>query len=143
MSDFDHITPFRLVRTIAAAGRGHPAIYLLICEAAVAKLVEADLRVEIDVQLDAPATTEAISELRDKGLPPSGDGSVRLVHIDQWLPKLVDALDRHSPFLVQDGSQLLLLAGDEMAKRIIRRAPNLRNRLTDVFEIEPEYLSGG
>jgi hypothetical protein len=142
MSDFDHITPFRLVRTIAAAGRQHPAIYFLICEAAVAKLVEADLRIEIDIQLAAPVRTESISGLRDKDLPLARDGSIWLVHVDQWLPELIDSLDRHSPFLVQGGSQLLLLVENEMAKRIIRRAPNLRNRLTDVFEIAPEHLAG-
>jgi hypothetical protein len=45
--------------------------------------------------------------------------------------------------LVQDGGQLLLLADEKSAERILSMAPNLRSRLTDVFQIGPDDLSGG
>jgi hypothetical protein len=53
----------------------------------------------------------------------------------------VDAMDRHSALLVQDGGQLLLLADGGTAERILKNAPNLRSRLTDVFRIGPDDLS--
>jgi hypothetical protein len=117
-------------------------MYLLICDATAAKAVQADLAAEVEVQLGAVVSLETASELRTGELPVCRDGSIRLLHFDEWLPALVDALDRHSSYLVQDGGQLLLLVDRQSAERILRRAPNLRSRLTDVFQISPEDLSG-
>jgi len=55
----------------------------------------------------------------------------------------VDSIDRYAPFLVQDGGQLVLIADQGLAERILRSAPNLRNRLTDIFQVEPDDMSAG
>jgi hypothetical protein len=144
MSDFDHITPFALIRGIAAAGQTNPAIYLLICKAGAARAVEGDLLGEIRAQLGVPVHTGTASELLGQ-LPVSlsPDASIRLVYIDQWLPELIKSLDHKSASLVQEEGQLLFLTKKgQTARRLLRIAPNLRNRLTGVFQIEPEGLSG-
>lgn len=140
---FTVVTPFRLVRTLGVAGERSPAIYLLICDKQVAATVEADLLAETAVQLGATIHVGNASQVVQDGLPPWRDGSTRLIYFDAWLPHLVDALDRHSALLVQDGGQLLLLADEKSAERILSMAPNLRSRLTDVFQIGPDDLSGG
>lgn len=140
---FSVVTPFGLVRTLGVLGARNPAIYLLICDGPAAATVEANLLAETAAQLGATIhVSTASQELRDS-LPPGRDGSIRLMYFDAWLPGLVDALDRHSALLVQDGGQLLLLADEESAERILSVAPNLRSRLTDVFRIGPDNLSGG
>jgi hypothetical protein len=144
MSDFDHITPFSLIRGISVAGRANPAICLLICQAGAARAVEGDLLGEIRAQLDGPVHVATASELLGQlPVPLSPGPSIQLVYIDQWLPDLIESLDHKSASLVQDGGQLLLLAEERTAERLLQKAPNLRNRLTGVFQIEPEDLSGG
>jgi hypothetical protein len=140
---FSVVTPFRLVRTLGVAGARNPAIYLLICDGPAAASVEADLLAETAVQLGATIHVSTASQVLHNSLPPWNDGSIRLIYFDAWLPDLVDALDRHSALLVQDGGQLLLLADEKSAERILSVAPNLRSRLTDVFRIGPDDLSGG
>jgi hypothetical protein len=139
---FAVVTPFSLVRTLAVAGERNPAIYLLICDIADAATVQADLQGEATVQLSTTIRASTASQvLRDK-LPPCNEGSVRLIYFDVWLPDLVKALDRHSAILVQDGGQLILLCEEKTAERVLSCAPNLRSRLTDVFHIRPDHLSG-
>lgn len=140
---FSVVTPFRLVRTLGVAGARNPAIYLLICDGPAAATVEADLLAETVVQLGSAIHVSTASQVRRNSLPPWHDGSIRLIYFDAWLPDLVEALDRHSALLVQDGGQLLLLADEKSAERILSIAPNLRSRLTDVFQIGPDDLSGG
>ncbi len=118
-------------------------MYLLICEPAAAERIEADLLAETKVQLGAVIQVRTATHVLRDRLPPWHDGSIRLVYFDAWLPDLVEALDRHSALLVQDGGQLLLLAKAESAELILNAAPNLRSRLTDVFQIVPDDLSGG
>ena len=125
------------------AGGRNPAIYLLICDGAAAAAVEADLLAEAQVQLGATIHADTASQVLRNSLPPWQDGSTRLIFFDDWLPDLVQAMDRHSSLLVQDGGQLLLLADKDSAQRPLRTAPNLRSRLTDVFEITSDDLSGG
>jgi len=138
--EFSDITAFRLVRGLGAAGARNPAIYLLICESESMLAVEADLRAEAEVQLGVAIRVDTASDVLRNSLPVWHDGSTRLIHFDQWLPELVDAMDRHSALLVQDGGQLLLLADSSTAERILKKAPNLRSRLTDVFSIRPDDL---
>jgi hypothetical protein len=125
------------------AGARNPAIYLLICERGAAAAVEADLLAETAVQLGSTIHVSTASEVLSDSLPLWHDGTIRLIFFDTWLPNLVTALDRHSAILVQDGGQLLLLAEGQSAERMLRGAPNLRSRLTDVLLIGPEDLSGG
>jgi hypothetical protein len=125
------------------AGARNPAIYLLICDGATAAIVEADLLAETAVQLGTTIHVSTASQVLRKRLPLWHDGSIRLIHFDALLPELLDALDRHSALLVQDGGQLLLLADEKTAERILSVAPNLRSRLTDVFQVSPDNLSGG
>ncbi len=139
---FSVITPFRFVRSLGVAGAGNPGMYLLICEPFAVERVEADLLAETKVQLGAVIHVRTATQVLRDRLPAWHDGSIRLVYFDAWLPDLVEALDRHSALLVQDGGQLLLLANDESAERILNAAPNLRSRLTDVFQIVPDNLSG-
>ena len=143
MIEFSTVTPFRLARSIAAAGLRNPAIYLLICDAEAAAAVQADLVAEIDVQLGAVVHSETASDMRANDLNVWRDGSIRIVLVDRWIPELVDSLDRHSAVLVQDGGKLVLLAKKEWAERMLRRAPNLRNRLTDIVQIKPEDFPRG
>ena len=143
MTKFSDVTAFRLVRGLGAAGARNPAIYLLICESASVEAVEADLRAEAEVQLGAAIRVDTASDVLRNSLPLWHDGSTRLIYFDQFLPELVEAMDRHSALLVQDGGQLLLLADDSTAERILKGAPNLRSRLTDVFRIGPDDLSRG
>lgn len=143
MTKFSDVTAFRLVRGLGAAGARNPAIYLLICESESMVAVEADLRAEAEVQLGAAIRVDTASDVLRNSLPVWHDGSTRLIHFDRWLPELVDAMDRHSALLVQDGGQLLLLADGSTAERILKKAPNLRSRLTDVFRIGPDDLSRG
>jgi hypothetical protein len=140
---FSVVTPFRLVRTLGVAGARNPAIYLLICDAPAAVTVEADLLAETAVQLSTTIHVSPASQVLRDRLPLWHDGSIRLIYFDAWLPDLVEAMDRHSALLVQDGGQLLLLADEKTAERILSVAPNLRSRLTDVFQIGPDDLSGG
>jgi hypothetical protein len=140
---FSTVTPFRLVRSLGVAGARNPAIYLLICDGSAAAAVEADLLAETAVQLGTTIHVNTASEVLRNSLPAWHDGSTRLVYFDDWLPHLVEALDRHSALLVQDGGQLLLLADERSAERLLRNAPNLRSRLTDVFQIAPDDLLGG
>jgi hypothetical protein len=141
MTKFSDVTAFRLVRGLGAAGARNPAIYLLICESESMVAVETDLRAEAEVQLGAAIRVDTALDVLRNSLPVWHDGSTRLIHFDQWLPELVDAMDRHSALLVQDGGQLLLLADGSTAERILKKAPNLRSRLTDVFRIVPADLS--
>jgi hypothetical protein len=143
MIKFSAITPFRLVRSLGVAGARNPAIYLLICDKADSKAVESDLSAEAAVQLGAAIHIDTVTELLLGKLPLWKDGSTRLVYFDEWLPELVHALDRHSALPVRDGGQLLLLADEHSAELLLTGAPNLRSRLTDVFEIAPDDLSGG
>ncbi|MGO9896808.1 MAG: hypothetical protein ACLPX8_21615, partial [Bryobacteraceae bacterium] len=128
---------------LGVAGARNPAIYLLICEGPAAATVEADLLAETAVQLGGSIHVNTASQVLRDGLPGWQDGSTRLIYFDAWLPDLVAALDRHSAALVQDGGQLLLLADEKSAERLLSTAPNLRSRLTDVFQIVPDDLSGG
>jgi hypothetical protein len=143
MTKFSDVTAFRLVRGLGAAGARNPAIYLLICDAESVAAVEADLRAEAEVQLGAAIRVDTASDVLRNSLPLRHDGSIRLIYFDQWLPELVEAMDKHSALLVQDGGQLLLLADGSTVERILKSAPNLRSRLTDVFRIGPDDLSRG
>lgn len=140
---FSAITPFRLVRSLGLAGARNPAIYLLICDRPSAAAVQADLLAETAVQLGGSIHVDTASNVLRDSLPVWKDGSTRLIDFDDWLPDLVEALDRHSAVLVQDGGQLLLLADEKSSERLLSTAPNLRSRLTDVFRIGPDDLSGG
>jgi hypothetical protein len=143
MTNFSAVTPFRLVRSLGVAGARNPAIYLLICDRPAVAAVQDDLRAEIAVQLGSTIHLSTASQMGRDSLPTWQDGSTRLIYFDDWLPELVKALDRHSAVLVQDGGQLLLLANEKIAERLLSRAPNLRSRLTDVFQIGPDDLSRG
>jgi hypothetical protein len=140
---FSAVTPFRLVRALAMSGVRNPSIYLLICDGRAVATVESDLLSEAKAQLGIEISVTTASQLLRQRLPPWRDGSIRLVYFDAWRPELIQALDRHSPLLVQDGGKLLLLGDDNVGQRILSAAPNLRSRLTDVFRIAPENLSGG
>jgi hypothetical protein len=140
---FSVVTPFRLVRTLGLLGERNPAIYLLICDGRAAATVQENLLAETAVQLGATIHVGTASQVLRDSLPPWGDGSIRLIYFDALLPHLVEALDRHSALLVQDGGQLLLLADEKTAERILSVGPNLRSRLTEVFQIGPDDLSGG
>jgi hypothetical protein len=115
----------------------------MICEKPAAPAIEADLLAEATVQLGATIHVSTASQVFRESLPAWRDGSIRLIYFDAWLPDLVKALDRHSAILVQDGGQLLLLADEQSAERLLSGAPNLRSRLTGVLLIGPEDLSGG
>jgi hypothetical protein len=145
MIDFFATTPFRLVRSLAAAGQNTPSVYLLICEAAAMNAVRADIAAEIQVQLGfdprSLAALEAQPERLEDAFRHETARPVVLLSLDLWLPKLIDSFDRNVVLLTEVGT-VLLLASPGIAERILAVAPNLRNRLTDVFSIKPEEALG-
>src|ERR1019366_5464100 len=116
---FSVVTPFRFVRTLGVAGARNPANSLLICDGGTAARGEAELLAETAGALGAKIHVSSASEVLRDSLPPWHDGSIRLIYFDAWLPDLVEALDRHSALLVQDGGQLLLLADEKSSERIL------------------------
>jgi hypothetical protein len=139
MSELTRTTPFYLLREIAAAGQGTPSVYLLIAEA------EAINAVPPEVGAEAHAQGWNLRFLRASEVGPKelyavfsrDGGSITLLALDRWLPKLVDSLDRDVVLLTR-GGVLLLLATPEIGERTLIAAPNLRNRFADVLIIEPE-----
>jgi len=146
MIDFSRVTPFRLVRRLAAAGQGSASMYLLIADTADIARVQADVSAEVQVQLGVNLRSLTASELRPEGLEDAFRADTGwpavLLTLDRWVPKLVDALDCNVVLVTRSGA-VLLLAKNEIAERVLTAAPNLRNRLTDVLAISPDEAFGG
>jgi hypothetical protein len=145
MIDFSVTTPFRLVRMLATAGYNTPSIYLLICEAVALEAVQADTEAELKVQLGLSLRSLPASGVRperiEDALGSEASGTIPLVILDQWLPKLVASFDRNVVLLATNGT-VLLLGTREIAERTLAAAPNLRNRVTDVLSIRPDQVFG-
>jgi len=75
---------------------GAPCYILLDMRGAVATLVEATCELRL-ISIGCSSQDGVDFRMRDKDLPLARDGSIWLVHVDQWLPELIDSLDRHSP----------------------------------------------
>lgn len=146
MIDFSRVTPFKLVRRLAAAGQRGVSVYLLVGETADIPAVQADVSAEVQVQLGANLRSLAASELRSERLEDAFRADegwpVVLITLDRWVPKLVDSLDCNV-VLVTRVATVLFLANKEIAERVLTAAPNLRNRLTDVLAISPDEAFGG
>jgi hypothetical protein len=146
MIDFSATTPFGLVRRLAAAGQNTPSVHLLIAEGAAMDSVQAEIAVEVQVQLGFNVRSIAASEMLPERLQevftPATNRHVVLIYLDRWLPKLVDSLDRNVVLLTRPGV-VLLLANHKIGERTLAAAPNLRNRLTDVLAIQPEEVFAG
>ena len=108
--------------------------------------IQADIAAEVQVQLGVGLRTLAAADARFDGSEDAfardPDRPVTLITLDHWLPKLVTALDRNVVLLTRSGA-VLLLANRKIAERILAEAPNLRNRLTDVFAIVLDELLEG
>jgi hypothetical protein len=134
MMDFSTTTPFQLARMLAAVGQESPSIYLLISEPAGMEAVHTDIAAEVEVQLGSPIRTLVASEMQLERLEdefrPDTARPVVLVRLDVWMPKLVRSLDRHVVLMTRAGA-VLLLGTQDLAERVLTKAPNLRNRLTD------------
>ncbi|HYW44440.1 MAG TPA: hypothetical protein VE959_16375 [Bryobacteraceae bacterium] len=117
---------------------------LLICDEAEQPAVEADLLAELDVQLGIELRVVKASRLHDadQALGLDTPGPVHVLHIDRWSPRLVNALDLHIVRLERTGAQFLFLASPELAERLLKHAPNFRNRLTDIARIVPDNPYG-
>ena len=146
MIDFSGTTPFRLVRRLAAAGQNTPSVYLLFSEADAFAAVLADIAAEVKVQFGFDLRSEQASELRLEALAeaftPDAIRPIVFITLNQWLPDLIDWLDRNVVLLTRSGG-VLLLADPKEGERALAKAPNLRNRLTDVLSIRPEESFGG
>lgn len=120
-------------------------MYLLVCDNREQDTIEADLRAEVEVQLDELLPIGRVSGMagsdRDCGLPDTGP--IRVLRIDRWLPELVGLLDTHAVRLEQTGAQFLFLTTAVLAEQLLMTAPNFRNRLTEVLRIVPDDPSGG
>lgn len=145
MIDFSATTPFRLVRRLATVGYKTPSIYMLICEAAVLEAVQADTEAELKIQLGLSLRSLPASRVRPERLEnilgSEASGTISLVILDQWLPRLVASFDRNVVLLETNGT-VLLVGTREIAERTPSAAPNLRNRLTDVLSIRPDQVFG-
>jgi hypothetical protein len=145
MIDFSATTAFRLVRRLAAAGQDTPSLYLLVCETAAMDAVRADLAAEVQVQLGFNLRLLAASELRAERLEdaftPETVWPLILITLDNLPPNLVDSLDRNIVLLTRAGA-VLLVASRKIAECVLKAAPNLRNRLTDILLIKPDEAFG-
>jgi hypothetical protein len=146
MNGFSPTNAFRLVRRLATIGPDNPSLYLLISEAHTMQPIQADIAAEVQVQLGVGLRALAAADARFDGSEDAfardPDRPVTLITLDHWLPKLVTALDRNVVLLTRSGA-VLLLANRKIAERILAEAPNLRNRLTDVFAIVLDELLEG
>jgi hypothetical protein len=116
----------------------------LICDAAEVGAVLADMAAEVEIQLGLSLRPFTGSELRPESLDALTErnaGDLVVITLDRWLPKLVRSLDRNIVLLTGGGTVVLLAVGD-IAERVLRVAPNLRNRLTDVLVLRPEEVFG-
>jgi hypothetical protein len=100
--------------------------------------VRADVGAEVGVQLGIDLKSVAASEVKPENLEElfiaEAVQPIVMVTLDQWLPRLVDSLDRNVVLLTRAGTALLL-ANQEIAERILAAAPDLRNRITDILSI--------
>lgn len=146
MTGFSATTAFRLVRRLAAIGPDSPSLYLLIADAPGIQAIQADIAAEVKVQigvtLQALAAVDVKLDKLDDVFAKPPDSQVTLFTWDRWLPKLATALDRNIVLLTRSGA-VLLLASPKVAERLLPAAPNLRNRLTSVFEIRLEQAFEG
>src|ERR1019366_4005566 len=146
MTGFSATTAFRLVRRLAAIGPDSPSLYLLIADTPAMEAIQADITAEVQVQtgvsLRALAAADVSPDKLEDVFAQAPDARVTLITWDHWLPKLVTALDRNIVLLTRSGA-VLLLASPEVAERLLPAAPNLRNRLTDVFAIRLEQAFEG
>ena len=146
MIDFSATIAFGLIRRLATAGTDTGSLYLLISDAGAIPAIQADIAAEVQVQIGVGVRALAPADVRfddsQGAFAPGHDKPVTLITLDQWLPKLVTALDRNIVLLTRSGA-VLLLASRKVAERILAEAPNLRNRLTDVVEILPDEAFGG
>lgn len=144
--DFATTTPFQLARRLAAAGQGSSSVYLLISEAGGIEAVEADVTAEVEVQLGVNLRRLTASEVRldrlEDAFRSGADWPVMLLNLNRWVPKLIRSLDRNIVLVTRAGA-VLLLANPDVAQRLLEKAPNLRNRLTDVLIIKPDDAFGG
>jgi hypothetical protein len=142
MTVFAEITPFGLVRALAAAGPNSHSMYLLLCEAGDLSLVAEDLAAEIEVQLDISVRSVTASEVRERGVDETLGWQTAcpalLLTLDTWMPELISALDRNITLLESAVNVFILLTTSGLCDRILAAAPNYRNRLTDIFQIAPD-----
>jgi hypothetical protein len=104
--------------------------------------IAAEVQVQIGVTLRAFAAVDVRLDRLEDVFAQTPDSRVTLITLDRWLSKLVTALDRNVVFLTRSGA-VLLIASPEVAERLLPAAPNLRNRLTDVFAIRLEQAFEG
>jgi hypothetical protein len=144
MIAFATTTAFRFVRRLAT-GQGSAAMYLLIFNEDAQASVEADLRAEFEVQMGRRMKIGRVSRTHDvqEALDSPASEQVRVLRIDRLSSRVVAMLDTHVVRLERAGAQFVFLATQELAERLLTRAPNLRNRLTEVLRIVPENASVG
>ncbi|MGA2579547.1 MAG: hypothetical protein ABSH24_26360 [Bryobacteraceae bacterium] len=146
MIAFSDTTAFRLVRRLATVGLDTPSLYLLISDAAEMHVIQADITAEVQVQLGVGFRALAAADVRvdrlEEVFTQDPVTPVTLITVDRWLPKLVAALDRNIVLLTTAGA-VLLLANREVAERMLAKAPNLRNRVSDIVAIRPMRLLWG
>jgi len=145
MTVFSATTAFRLVRRLATAGIDTPSLYLLISDAGAIPAIQADIAAEVQVQMGVGLRALTAAEVKldrlQEAFTVEPDRPVTLITLDRLLPRLVTALDRNIVLLTRSGA-VLLLASHEVAERILTAAPNLRNRFTDVLEMQLDEALG-
>jgi hypothetical protein len=144
MIAFATTTAFRFVRRLAT-GQGSLATYLLVFDEGAKAAVEDDLRSEFEVQMGIRLKIGRASHPQDveKAITLEASDQVRVLKIDRMSPRVLAILDTHVIRLERAGVQFVFLATHELAERLLMRAPNLRNRLTEVLCIVPENISVG
>ncbi len=136
MIGFSSITAFWLVRRLVLAEETS-VMYLLLHEKEIGFAVEADLQAEVEVQVGIRlqiAPLSAMFENDDLSRPYDWE-PIRAFRIGDSEDELTNRLDTHVILQERSGSQLLFLTTPALAKHILSKAPNFRNRITEVLQI--------
>jgi hypothetical protein len=140
MTQFAGTTIFQLVRRLAAAGLKSPSLYLIICADADIDSVRSDLELEVRAQLGFfPRSFSASKASSDRLENIFSQDEVRpfvLITIDHWKSGLFQSLDRNVVLLKRAGV-VIFIATPTFAERALAKAPNMRNRFTDILAVKP------
>jgi hypothetical protein len=140
MTQFAGTTIFQLVRRLAAAGLKSSSLYLLICADPDIDSVRSDLELEVRAQLGflprSFSTSEVISDRLEDAFSQNEEKPFVIITVDHWNPGLFQSLDRNVVLLERAGT-VILIATAEFAERALVKAPNMRNRFTDILAVKP------
>jgi hypothetical protein len=140
MTQFAGTTIFQLVRRLAAAGLKSPSLYLLICDDSDIDSVRSDLEMEVRAQFGffprSFSASEVIWDRLEDVFSQNKEKPSLLITINHWKPGLFESIDRNVVLLERAGNVILITTA-AFAERALVKAPNMRNRFTDILAVKP------